>query len=229
MWIERALHATPKLAHIRMQSHRLVIEKLTDAFTPLMPRLTRDQVWLRMRTLVEFGYVTTELLHAETDHRRGRHTCRSFAGATARDPRYKADLIAGRSAHLLGRSIAKAVRGGSRRQPSLGTGAAGQTSWWTGAGGTNRRCTDSGRAVTTDQRVPMSEFLSPATGRAAASHRAKNFRESERQYRELAEAETLPRLKAKYIEAAESYARLSVAEQRLAASPKYAERPALEP
>lgn len=66
VWIERALHATPKLAHIRMRSHRFVTEKLTEAFAPLLPQLSRDQVWLRMRTAVEFGYVTTELINAET-------------------------------------------------------------------------------------------------------------------------------------------------------------------
>jgi AcrR family transcriptional regulator len=67
VWIERALHATPKLEHIRIQSHRYVTDRLTDAFAPLAPHLDRDQVWRRVRMTVEFGYVTEELLHTETD------------------------------------------------------------------------------------------------------------------------------------------------------------------
>lgn len=66
VWIERALHATPKLEHIRIASHRFVTDKLTDAFAPLVPHLDRDQVWRRVRMTVEFGYVTEELLHTET-------------------------------------------------------------------------------------------------------------------------------------------------------------------
>lgn len=67
VWIERALHATPNLAHIRIASHRFVTDKLTDAFEPLLPHLDRKQVWRRIRMMVEFGYVIEELLHTETD------------------------------------------------------------------------------------------------------------------------------------------------------------------
>ena len=67
VWIERALHATPKLEHIRIESHRYVTDKLTDAFAPLVPHLGREQVWRRVRMTVELGYVTEELLHSETD------------------------------------------------------------------------------------------------------------------------------------------------------------------
>ena len=65
-WIERALHATPKLEHIRIASHRYVTDKLTDAFAPLTPHLDRNQVWRRVRMTVEFGYVAEELLRTET-------------------------------------------------------------------------------------------------------------------------------------------------------------------
>ncbi len=41
-------------------------DRLTDGFQPFLPDRTRDEVWLRMRMLVEFGYVATELLHAES-------------------------------------------------------------------------------------------------------------------------------------------------------------------
>ncbi len=67
VWVERALHATPVLAHIRIASHRFVTDRLTDTFAPLQPQLDRDQLWRRVRMMVEFGYVTEELLHAETD------------------------------------------------------------------------------------------------------------------------------------------------------------------
>lgn len=66
VWVERALHATPRLAHIRIESHRYVTGKLTEAFAPLLPQLERDLVWRRVRMMVEFGYVTEELLQAET-------------------------------------------------------------------------------------------------------------------------------------------------------------------
>lgn len=70
VWIERALHATPSLTHIRIESHRYVTGKLTDAYAPLLPHLDRDQVWWRMRMMVEFGYVTEELLQSEAGVRR---------------------------------------------------------------------------------------------------------------------------------------------------------------
>ena len=40
--------------------------KLTDAFAPFVPSRPRDLIWLRVRMLVEFGYVATEMLHAES-------------------------------------------------------------------------------------------------------------------------------------------------------------------
>lgn len=66
IWIERALHSSPRLEHIRIESHRFVTDKLTDAFASFLPARPRDQIWLRMRMLVEFGYVATELLHTES-------------------------------------------------------------------------------------------------------------------------------------------------------------------
>lgn len=66
VWIERALHSTPHLEHVRVESHRFVTEKLTDAYVPLLPNRSREQIWLRLRMMVEFGYVTVEMLHAES-------------------------------------------------------------------------------------------------------------------------------------------------------------------
>lgn len=65
IWIERALHSSPRLEHVRIASHRYVTDQLTGIFTQLAPNRSRDFIWLRMRMLVEFGYMATELLHAE--------------------------------------------------------------------------------------------------------------------------------------------------------------------
>lgn len=66
IWIERALHSSPRLEHVRIESHRYVTDKLTDIYASMLPRHSREFIWLRMRMLVEFGYVATELLHAES-------------------------------------------------------------------------------------------------------------------------------------------------------------------
>ncbi|MBD9375066.1 TetR/AcrR family transcriptional regulator [Rhizobium sp. ARZ01] len=65
VWIERALHAAPRLVHIRVQSHRYVTDLLTDASMPHLPQLSRDALWNRIRMAVEFGYAVDELLHEE--------------------------------------------------------------------------------------------------------------------------------------------------------------------
>lgn len=55
-------------------------------------------------------------------------------------------------------------------------------------------------------------------GTEAARLRAQAFRDSERVNRQLADAESLPRLRQKYVEAADAYARLAEAEERVMAS-----------
>lgn len=67
VWIERALHATPRLEHIRIESHRFVTECLTEALAPQLPDVPREAIWRRIRVAVEFGYVVDELLHSEAD------------------------------------------------------------------------------------------------------------------------------------------------------------------
>lgn len=67
IWIERALHSSPKLEHVRIESHRYVTNLLTDAFSTQLPHVPRDLIWRRMRMLIEFGYMAMELLHAETE------------------------------------------------------------------------------------------------------------------------------------------------------------------
>lgn len=67
IWIERALHSSPKLEHVRIESHRYVTNLLTEAFAAHLPDVSRDLIWRRMRMLIEFGYMAMELLHAETE------------------------------------------------------------------------------------------------------------------------------------------------------------------
>lgn len=64
--VERALHSTPRLEHVRIDSHRHVTERLTDTYVPLLPFKPRALIWRRVRMMVEFGYAAIELLHAES-------------------------------------------------------------------------------------------------------------------------------------------------------------------
>jgi AcrR family transcriptional regulator len=66
VWVERALHSSPRLEHVRIESHRFVTDLLTDAFVPHLSAIPRDKIWLRVRMLVEYGYMAIELLHAES-------------------------------------------------------------------------------------------------------------------------------------------------------------------
>ncbi|MDE2437363.1 MAG: TetR/AcrR family transcriptional regulator [Sphingomonadales bacterium] len=65
VWVERALHSSPRLEHVRIESHRYVTDLLTNAFARHLPGLSRDRIWLRVRMLVEYGYMAIEMLHAE--------------------------------------------------------------------------------------------------------------------------------------------------------------------
>jgi len=64
-WIERALRASPKLAHVRVASHQFVTDRITDAFAPLLPAVPRKALWRRVRLTVEYGYATDEMLDEE--------------------------------------------------------------------------------------------------------------------------------------------------------------------
>lgn len=69
-WTVRALRATPRLAHVRIESHRLVTDRLVEAYAPLVPDIPRDVLWRRLRINVELGYAIDEMLSEETglDH-----------------------------------------------------------------------------------------------------------------------------------------------------------------
>ena len=67
VWILRALHATPRLVHVRVASHRYVTDRLVDAYAVRLPSGTdRDALWRRLRVSVEIGFAVDAMLHEET-------------------------------------------------------------------------------------------------------------------------------------------------------------------
>lgn len=65
VWILRALHASPRLVHVRVESHRYVTDRLTDAYARYLPQLSREQLWRRLRISVEVGFAIDEMLQEE--------------------------------------------------------------------------------------------------------------------------------------------------------------------
>ncbi|WP_260599274.1 TetR/AcrR family transcriptional regulator [Sphingomonas endolithica] len=65
VWILRALHASPRLIHVRVESHRWVTDRLTDTYLPFLPGLDREQLWRRLRISVELGFAIDEMLQEE--------------------------------------------------------------------------------------------------------------------------------------------------------------------
>lgn len=65
VWILRALHASPQLVHVRLESHRHVTDRLTDACVPQIPGIDRKILWSRLRLAVELGFAADEMLYEE--------------------------------------------------------------------------------------------------------------------------------------------------------------------
>ena len=65
VWILRALHASPQLVHVRLESHRDVADRLTDACGPHLPRAGRQILWTHLRLAVEIGFAVDEMLYEE--------------------------------------------------------------------------------------------------------------------------------------------------------------------
>ena len=65
VWILRALRAVPQLAHVRIESHRRVTDRLVEVYAPLFPDLDRETLWRRLRISVEFGFAADEMLNEE--------------------------------------------------------------------------------------------------------------------------------------------------------------------
>ncbi|MDR3513030.1 MAG: TetR/AcrR family transcriptional regulator [Caulobacteraceae bacterium] len=66
IWTLRALRAVPQLAHVRIDSHRLVTDRMFEVYAPLMPDLSREVLWRRLRISIEFGFAADEMLNEET-------------------------------------------------------------------------------------------------------------------------------------------------------------------
>lgn len=65
IWILRALHASPKLIHIRVESHRYVTDRLTAAYLRAGAKLDRDELWRRLRVSVEMGFSVDTMIQEE--------------------------------------------------------------------------------------------------------------------------------------------------------------------
>ena len=82
VWILRALHASPQLVHVRLESHRHVTDRLTDACAPQLPGIDRQILWSRLRLAVELGFAADEMLYEED--RVSAETVRTQVAATLR-------------------------------------------------------------------------------------------------------------------------------------------------
>lgn len=65
VWILRALHASPRLVHVRLESHRHVTSRLTDVCAPHLAGIDRETLWSRLRLAVEIGFAADEMLYEE--------------------------------------------------------------------------------------------------------------------------------------------------------------------
>jgi AcrR family transcriptional regulator len=65
VWILRALHATPRLVHVRLESHRHVTDRLADACVPHLRGIDTAALWARLRLAVELGFAADEMLYEE--------------------------------------------------------------------------------------------------------------------------------------------------------------------
>ncbi len=65
VWTLRALRAVPQLAHVRIDSHRLVTQRMVEVYGPLFPDLDTATLWRRVRIAVEFGFAADEMLNEE--------------------------------------------------------------------------------------------------------------------------------------------------------------------
>lgn len=65
VWILRALHASPQLVHVRLESHRHVTDRLADACALYLAGIDREKLWSRLRLAVELGFATDAMLYEE--------------------------------------------------------------------------------------------------------------------------------------------------------------------
>lgn len=84
VWILRALHASPRLIHVRLESHRYVTDRLVEAYEPYLPDMEREELWQRLRLSVELGFAADEMLQEEDSVDRDL-TLQRVAGLIGRD------------------------------------------------------------------------------------------------------------------------------------------------
>ena len=65
VWILRALHASPQLVHVRLESHRYVTDRLAEACAAYRVGMDREVLWSRLRLAVELGFAADEMLYEE--------------------------------------------------------------------------------------------------------------------------------------------------------------------
>lgn len=65
VWVLRALRAVPQLAHVRIESHRLVTDRMVEAYAALAPEMPHEVLWRRVRISVELGFAIDEMLTEE--------------------------------------------------------------------------------------------------------------------------------------------------------------------
>lgn len=65
VWILRALHASPQLVHVRLESHRHVTDRLVDICVPHIAAADRETLWPQLRLAVELGFAADEMLYEE--------------------------------------------------------------------------------------------------------------------------------------------------------------------
>ncbi len=63
LWIQRALHAMPKLAHLRLAAHHRVTDLLASIYAPYLPHVPYEILRRRTRLSVEIAYSLDEMLH----------------------------------------------------------------------------------------------------------------------------------------------------------------------
>jgi AcrR family transcriptional regulator len=71
IWTLRALRAVPQLAHVRIESHRMVTDRMVKVYAPLVPELSKKVLWRRVRIAIEFGFAADEMLNEEDRIKRG--------------------------------------------------------------------------------------------------------------------------------------------------------------
>jgi AcrR family transcriptional regulator len=65
IWTLRALRAVPQLAHVRIESHRRVTDRIVKVCAPFVPELPKKVLWRRVRMSIELGFAVDEMLNEE--------------------------------------------------------------------------------------------------------------------------------------------------------------------